>query len=238
MLDRLRSLPGRTSVRRAAFPILYRPRARRRIIDRFHRLYYDAHLRGGTWVDTRWLGTRLSKCPLDLWAYQELIFETRPDVIVETGTFEGGSASYFASLCELLGRGTVVTIDIEEREGRPDHRRITYLSGSSTAPEILEQVRSLTADATSVLVVLDSDHRAEHVLAELRAYADVVTVDSYMVVEDTNVNGHPVAPEFGPGPLEAIARFLNEDRRFAIDHSREKFLLTFNPSGYLHKVRD
>lgn len=238
MRDRLPSLLGRTRVRQVAFPILYRPRARRRIIDRFHRLYYDAHLRGGTWVDTRWLGTRVSKCPLDLWAYQELIFETKPDVIVETGTFEGGSASYFASLCELLGQGVVVTIDIEQRDGRPAHERINYISGSSTAPETLEQVRALTAGASSVLVVLDSDHRAEHVLAELRAYAGFVTVDNYMVVEDTNVNGHPVAPEFGPGPFEAIGRFLDEDRRFVIDHSREKFLLTFNPSGYLHKVGD
>ena len=225
-------------LRGAAFPLLYRPRTRREIVDRFHRLYYDPQLRGGTWADTRWLGTQVAKCPLDLWVYQELVFETRPDVIIETGTFEGGSASFFASLCDLLGKGAVVTIDTEQYGGRPAHDRITYLSGSSTAAEIVEEVASLTAGAGSVLVALDSDHSREHVLAELRAYADVVTVGSYLVVEDTNINGHPVAPEFGPGPMEAVERFLDEDERFVVDRAREKFLLTFNPSGFLRKLRD
>jgi cephalosporin hydroxylase len=225
-------------LRRAAFPLLYRPRTTREIVDRFHRLYYDAQVRRSTWADTRWLGTQVAKCPLDLWVYQELVFETRPDVIVETGTFKGGSASFFASLCDLLGKGAVVTIDAKQYGGRPAHDRITYLSGSSTAAEILEEVASRTAGAGSVLVALDSDHSREHVLAELRAYADVVTVGSYLVVEDTNINGHPVAPEFGPGPMEAVERFLDEDERFVVDRAREKFFLTFNPSGFLRKLRD
>ena len=88
-----------------------------------------------------------------------------------------------------------------------------------------------------MLVILDSDHRYAHVLDELRAYADVVTVGSYVVVEDTNVNGHPAYPEFGPGPMEAVDAFLAEDDRFVIDAGREKFFMTFNPRGYLKKVR-
>ena len=221
--------------RRTVLPIIG-TRRNKRTIDRFHRLYYYAQLRGGTWADTRWLGTRLGKCPLDLFCYQELIFETRPELVIETGTFEGGSALYFATLFDLMGIGRVVTIDVQPREGRPEHERITYLTGSSTAPEILEQVRSLATDAGEVLVVLDSDHSRDHVLDELRAYGELVTIGGYMIVEDTNVNGHPVLPEFGPGPMEAVERFLAEDDRFAVDKSREKFLMTFNPSGYLRRV--
>ena len=85
------------------------------------------------------------------------------------------------------------------------------------------------------MVVLDSDHRRDHVLAELDAYADFVTPGCYLIVEDTNVNGHPVAPEFGPGPTEAVERFLDADNRFAVDQTQEKFLLTFNPGGFLRR---
>ena len=90
-------------------------------MDRFHKLYFDAHLQGKTWADTRWFGVPLAKCPLDLWVYQEILIETRPDLVVETGTFEGGSALFFASMFDLLGEGTVVTVDIEPRTGMPAH---------------------------------------------------------------------------------------------------------------------
>jgi cephalosporin hydroxylase len=87
-----------------------------------------------------------------------------------------------------------------------------------------------------VLVILDSDHSRDHVLEEMRMYADLVTPDSYLIVEDTNVNGHPVFPEFGPGPMEAVDAFLAERSDFIIDRSREKLLMTFNPGGYLKKA--
>ena len=216
-------------------PLLHRPASSRKTTDRFHKLYFDAHLQGKTWADTRWLGVPLAKCPLDLWVYQEILIETRPDMVVETGTFEGGSALFFASMFDLLGEGTVVTVDIEPRTGMPAHHRITYLTGSSTAPEIVDQVKAHVAGARRVMVVLDSDHRRDHVLAELDAYADLVTPGCYLIVEDTNVNGHPVAPEFGPGPTEAVGRFLDADNRFAVDQTQEKFLLTFNPGGFLRR---
>lgn len=226
---------ARLRVRRALLPLLHRPGSTRETTDRFHRLYFDAHLQGKTWADTRWLGVSLAKCPLDLWVYQEIVAETRPDLVVETGTFDGGSALFFASLFDLVGDGRVVTVDIEEREGRPTHDRITYLTGSSTASEVVDEIRAHVAGASRVLVVLDSDHRRDHVLAELQAYSDFVTPGSYLIVEDTNVNGHPVAPEFGPGPMEAVERFLEQDDRFEVDRSREKFLLTFNPGGFLRR---
>lgn len=204
------------------------------ITKRFHRLYY--YRRDQTWRNTRWMGTDVLKCPLDLWVYQELLFELRPDWIVETGTAFGGSAAYLAAMCDLLGNGRIVTIDPRVREGRPQHPRITYLAGLSTDPEIRAQVESMIGPEDRVLVLLDSDHSERNVLEELRAYHGLVTPGSYCVVEDSNVNGHPVAREHGPGPMEAIHTFLRENDAFEIDREREKFFLTFNPSGFLKRV--
>ena len=211
-------------------------RSQAQIVDRFHELYYDAHRSGGTWYATTWLGIPVWKSPLDLWIYQEMIHEIAPDLIVETGTAFGGSALYLASLCKLMGKGHVVTIDVQEEPGRPRHERITYLHGSSISGPIVERVRAM-AYKKSVLVLLDSDHSRDHVLKELQSYAPLVTPGSYVVVEDTNLDGHPVFPEFGPGPMEAVAEFLGSDSHFEVDRTREKFLMTFNPGGFLKRVR-
>ncbi len=201
------------------------------VTDAFHRLYYDS----AVWKDTYWLGTRAQKCPLDLWIYQEILQETKPDLILETGTAHGGSALYLASVCELLGRGEVVTVDISPIEGRPEHDRITYLTGPSTAGEVVAEVKRHVAMHERVLVILDSDHSCNHVLDELRTYGPWVSPGSYLIVEDTNVNGHPVLPEHGPGPMEALEEFLAETEDFEIDTAREKFFFTFNPRGFLRK---
>jgi len=136
------------------------------------------------------------------------------------------------------GKGKILSIDIDDREGRPQHERITYYSGSSIADETLEMVQEFIGDSQKVLVILDSDHSRDHVLAEMRLYGPLVTEDSYMIVEDGCVNGHPVLPFHGPGPLEAIRLYLKEDSTFEIDKACEKFYFTFNPSGYLRKVPD
>ena len=201
------------------------------VTDAFHRLYYDS----AVWKDTYWLGTRAQKCPLDLWIYQEILQETKPDLILETGTAHGGSALYLASVCELLGRGEVVTVDISPIEGRPEHDRITYLTGPSTADEVVAEVKGHVAMHERVLVILDSDHSCNHVLDELRTYGPWVSPGSYLIVEDTNVNGHPVLPEHGPGPMEALEEFLAETEDFEIDTAREKFFFTYNPRGFLRK---
>ena len=130
------------------------------VTDAFHRLYYDT----AVWKDTHWLGVRAQKCPLDLWVYQEILHETKPDLILETGTAHGGSAYFLASMLDLLGRGEIVTVDINPAEGRPQHPRITYLTGSSTADKVVEQLEELVADRERVLAILDSDHSREHVL--------------------------------------------------------------------------
>jgi cephalosporin hydroxylase len=207
------------------------------IVDQFHRLYFDARAFNMTWRNTFWMGHAILKCPLDLWIYQELIVELKPAVIVECGTAFGGSALYLASICDMVGQGKVVTVDVEHRDGRPEHPRITYLTGSSTSDETFDRVLQETTGCDGpIVVILDSDHRKPHVLAELHRYAPIVSPGSYLIVEDTNLNGHPIEPDFGPGPAEAVEEFLASAPGFTVDRSREKLYLTFNPGGYLKKA--
>ncbi|MGO9571116.1 MAG: CmcI family methyltransferase [Desulfomonilaceae bacterium] len=209
------------------------------IADEFARLYYTASKR--TWENTYWLGVRVMKLPLDLWIYQEILHETRPDVVIETGTFHGGSASFMACVQEAMNHGRVISIDVTDHLGngivRPISPRIRYLTGSSTSDRIVNEVKKLIRDAQKVMVILDSDHSRDHVLRELQIYGELVTEGCYLIVEDSNVNGHPVMPEFGPGPMEAIDAFLNANKAFLPDRTREKYFFTFNPKGYLKKKR-
>jgi len=206
---------------------------RRRTIQSFHRLYYESSWR--TWKNTRWLSVNAYKTPLDLWIYQELIVSLEPELVVETGTAAGGSALFLATVCDAVGFGEILSIDVESRADRPTHDRVTYLAGSSTAPETLAVVAERTLGKAPVLVILDSDHSREHVLAELRHYAEFVTPGSYLVVEDTNLNGNPVVPNFGAGPMEAVRDFLRERSDFKPDTEQETFVLSFNPGGYLRR---
>lgn len=205
------------------------------VVERFHRFYYDAKSFGETWGNTQWLGVNALKCPFDLWVYQEILTELRPDLVIETGTYDGGSAFYLASIMDLLGHGEIVTVDIEDNPSRPKHDRITYVLGSSVDAGIIAELQRRAVGKQTVVVFLDSDHRAAHVSAELAKYQHFVTPGSYMVVEDTNVNGHPVLPHLGPGPMEAVKEFMAGNTDFVIDKRREKFFLTFNPDGYLRK---
>lgn len=207
--------------------------AARKAVDRFHQLYYDSPEQ--TWKNTSWFGVAIQKNPLDLWVYQEILVELRPELIVECGTLYGGSALYFARFLDLLDHGRILTIDIQDFPNRPQHQRIEYLHGYTTAADTIERVRSACQGLSPVMVVLDSDHHRDHVLGEMRSYADFVTPGSYLIVEDGNINGHPVYRDFGPGPWEAIDQFLRERSDFSIDESREKFFFTFNPRGYLRR---
>ena len=204
----------------------------RAAISRAHDVLYLSD----AWTEATWLGAQALKNPLDLWVYQEIMFETRPELVIETGTYRGGSAFFLASICDLLGAGEVVSIDIEPlRDDYPAHPRVTYLGGrSSTDPEVVAEVRGRAREKRT-LVVLDSDHSQAHVEAELAAYADLVPVGCYLIVEDSNIG--QIRKDLLPGPLEAIDVFLAGTDAFEIDRSREKFLITFNPSGYLRRVR-
>jgi cephalosporin hydroxylase len=175
------------------------------------------------------------KCPLDLWIYQEIISEVRPDLIIETGTAFGGSALFMAHILDILGKGEVLTIDTDDTISRQAHPRITYVRGSSSNADLIGSILSNRPDEAR-LVVLDSDHSKAHVLKELELLSPHVSVGSYLIVEDTNINGHPTLPRFGEGPYEAVTEFLKTHPQFEVDETREKFLMTFNPRGYLRRI--
>ena len=211
-----------------------------RIIREFSELNYrrwrDNHYT--MWIS--WLGYQITKTPGDLIMYQEIITRTRPDVVIECGTGYGGGTLFLATICDLVGHGKVITVDPHNHEQdwpRPKHPLITYVDGSSADPGVFARVRELAGRPASALVILDSDHSRDHVLAELRLYRELVPVGCYMVVEDSFVNGHPVMPEHGPGPWEAVDAFLAETDDFTPDRGCERFMLTVAPRGFLLRVK-
>ena len=196
-----------------------------KIIKDFHDLYYESSCIGGTWKNTNWLGVPIQKCPLDCWIYQELLFEVKPDIIIETGTKVGGSALFFASILDLIGKGEIITIDINGKGKLPEHKRITYLWGSSVDEAVIKFIEPRVKDK-KIFIILDSDHSKEHVLKELEIYSKFVSLNSYIVVEDTNTTGS----------LEAVLEFIGKTKNFVIDRNCEKFYLTFAPCGFLKRI--
>ena len=196
------------------------------------------------WKNLNYRGVRTLKLPLDMWNYQEIIFENNLHWVVETGTRHGGSALFFADLLAAGGReGGVISIDVTHEALNPmvtAHPRIRFLLGDSAADSILRQVMELIPARRQggLLLMLDSDHAAAHVLRELTAWVPLLRRGDYLIVEDTIVNGHPVRPEFGPGPFEALADYLAQNpHRLQADDAREaKFGCTFAHRGYFKIV--
>jgi cephalosporin hydroxylase len=198
-----------------------------------------------------WLGLPIIQLPADVVALQEIVWETRPDVVVETGVARGGSLALFASILQLLGGdGIVVGVDVEIRphnrraiEEHPLAHRIRLVEGSSTDERTVAKVRAAIPPGARVMVVLDSDHSHAHVLAELRHYAPLVTPGAFLIVADTGL-GIPEAAtyrvrDWGPenNPMTALRAFLAETQRFVVDEFyNAKLLVTSNPSGYLRCV--
>ena len=185
----------------------------------------------------------IEKNPLDLWMMQQIIYETQPEFIVETGTWRGGSALYWAHTLNGMGleNSRVLTVDIQDITAtavtHPLWKKyVTFFKGSSTAPAIVADIAS-RVKGHKTLVVLDSDHTANHVLGELHAYSSMVTPGSYLIVEDTHMDGVPTQPDFGPGPLAATQKFLKEGgaKDFEQDIAREAMVMTFNPGGWLRR---
>jgi cephalosporin hydroxylase len=187
----------------------------------------------------RWLGRQVWQYPLDAWILQEVISEVKPDLIVETGTHLGGSAYFFGTLCDLLGRGEIISIDIAAR-GTIPHPRITYVKGSSIDPDIVDSVaqRIRELKAERVLIMLDSDHRAVHVRQELEAYAPLVPVGSYIHVQDGNMDELPCFRKVTyPGPMVAAKSFLKDNPNFMRDLEVElRYVMTDHPYGWLKRI--
>ena len=201
----------------------------------------------------RWLGRPIIQYPQDILAMQEIIWEVRPDLIIETGIAHGGSIVFYASMLELIGGdGSVVGIDIDMREHNrealeqhPMRKRITMIDGSSTDLSVVAQVREIARGSRSVLVALDSCHTHEHVLRELQLYSPLVSRGSYVVVFDTVIEEMPqdFFPDrpWGKGnnPKTAVHEFLKTNDRFVIDRDIEnKLLITVAPDGYLKCTKD
>jgi cephalosporin hydroxylase len=200
----------------------------------YFRWYYET----GVWKRQHYRGVRILKVPTDLWNYQEIFTERRIEWVVETGTLHGGSALFFADLLELArAPGKVITVDISH-DGLQlhQHPRIEFVRASSATEETAARVRAaIPAERGALFMILDADHSKTHVLRELELLTPLLRRGDYLVVEDTCVNGHPVRPEFGPGPMEALEEFLaSHAGLFVADREREqKFGYTAAPAGYL-----
>ena len=209
------------------------------VVNRFNDFYYSS----GTAGDLNWRGLPMIKNPCDLWMIVDLFQKLRPTVIIETGTHHGASATYYADMLQLLGIPCdILTLDLNPKWSYdPATKNIHSFVGFSTDAKIAAQVKAKVAEIQKkrpghVMVMLDSDHSEENVTAEIALYADLVTKGSYLIVEDTNVNGHPSAPTHGPGPYEAVEKFLATTRNFERDLSCQRYLLTYNPGGWLKRV--
>ena len=168
----------------------------------------------------------------------DFVLAAKPDVLIEAGTYKGGSAYYFASLFDLIGSGRVYTVDIEDHPDKPSHPRITFRKDSSTSDATLAWLRTQIEPGERVMVTLDSSHAKDHVLAELDRYAPLVSPGMYLIVEDSNL-GHDFrldVPEYQKGgPWHAMEEWLPKHPEFTRDTEREKFSLTFNPGGWLRR---
>lgn len=186
-----------------------------------------------------WFGHKALKNPFDFWVYQEIIYEVKPDVIIEIGCNAGGSTLFFAQLMELMGKGIVVAIDLFWDRFKVEHKKIVKIKGDSSKRDTFNQVKKYCV-GKKVLVIHDGCHSKEHVLKDLELYADLVTKDSYLIVEDGILDIFTVDTFYAAlkdGPLSAIEDFLKIDNRFIVDESREKYILTYNPKGYLKRVK-
>lgn len=219
---------------------LYGPRLDAFVINRFHELWYNNKQ---SWRKNTYLGHGVRQWPLDMWLYQEIIFRTKPDFIIQTGIANGGGLLYFANLLDAMDAAPdvyVVGVDIKASRmtiKEPYHPRIRVVIGSSVEQETIDRIKALLPEGKLGMVSLDSDHRRDHVLREMEMYSPFVAQGAYMVVEDTNINGHPVKPQYGPGPAEAVELFMQKNNSFVNDDLWKRNLISFHHGGWLRRVR-
>lgn len=196
------------------------------IVRQFHDLYRVQYNNEGPPLAS-WFGFNCSKCPLDLWIYQEIIADLKPAMIIEGGTAAGGSALFLAHMLDIVNYGRVLTIDWEDVSKRPEHPRIKQIIGNTLDDKTFQSVKALSLGSYPKLLILDDGHDQTHVFNELLLYGSLLQSGDYLIVEDTNLGG----------PLWGLDKYLEKyPNRFQRDPDKERFLMTFNPKGYLRCV--
>jgi cephalosporin hydroxylase len=204
--------------------------------EEYHKWYFNTFV----WKKTTWMGVDCWKSATDLWNYQEILFELKPSLVIEFGSAHGGSALFFASIVRQIGKPFKV-LSVDTNHGRlepaaqcdPD---ILFVKSRSTVPAIAERIQRLKSEFPGkIFAILDSDHSMDNVLTEMKLLRPLLSAGDYLLVEDSNLNGHPILPGWGPGPYEAIEAYEHEfPNDYTHDVAREnKFGLTFAPNGYL-----
>jgi cephalosporin hydroxylase len=193
--------------------------------------YHQAHI---VTKQVHYRGIATWKNVFDLWVIQEIVHETQPQIVVEIGTKFGGTTLWLSDLMRSVASGSVITVDVKQA-ATEFPTNVQFIHGNSIAPETVAQVKT-RCEGHRVMLMTDGNHAAEHVLQELLLYAPIVTLGCYFVVEDGIVDVMDW-PKYQPGPLAAVQRFLSSNDGFVIDESREKFILTYAPGGFLKRVR-
>jgi cephalosporin hydroxylase len=183
-----------------------------------------------------YMGRKVLKPPFDWIVMQDIILDTKPELIIEIGSYEGGFSLWMAHLCDNLGLNTkIIGIDIKKKSLEVSHPRINWVIGSAVSPDTIAKVQDLSENRKG-MVIEDSDHKYHTTKKILHLYKEFVAKGCYFVVEDTIVEAMALPPF--PGPLPAVKEFIKEtDGEFVIDRSREKYILTYNPMGYLLRVK-
>ena len=195
------------------------------------------HQKNIVFQHSRWMGVKAYKNPMDAWIYQEMLYDLRPDFVIEIGSANGGTTLYLAHLCDLIGTGTIISIDIDRSKYNITHPRIKTFTGDSSSPEIFAQVRALVGNG-KVLVIHDGDHTAKKVKQDIEIYHTLVSVGSYLIVEDGVIDLCIPGDGIGlreTGPMVAVAAFLKEHPNFEVDAGLERYLITYNPIGFLKR---
>lgn len=186
---------------------------------------------------TTWFGVPAFKHPYDFWVYQEIIYNQKPDFIIEIGNAHGGHLLALAHLCDLLNKGIVIGIDINHSKIHPQvrqHPRILLIEGD--ACEVFGKVKEIIGDYNNILIIEDSSHAYENTLNVLRTYCQFIPIKGYFIVED-GICHHGLKVGPFPGPYEAIETFLSENPNFIADREKESFVITWNPKGFLKRIR-
>lgn len=208
------------------------------IYNEFHKAYYDSNI----WSHQYWRGAQCMKSVFDSWNYQEIIFNMKPDLVIEIGTYRGGSSLMLLDFLKNANpRGELIAVDISHELSRPyisNIQDLIMVEGDSLSSAVITKLQQYIDRSSKTFMLLDGEHRKHHVLQEMIHLGGMLKQGDYLIVEDGNINGHPVLPGWGDGPSEAIQEYFTLfPNNFKHDYDRErKFGFTFAPEGYLIKL--